>query len=403
LFKGTPAKGLEVNNKLVDSWNETLNVIAKVCNVPVALVMKFDAGNISVFSKNEDVNNPYTVGEHEKLQGSGLYCEYVINNQEQLNVSNALKETDWCDNPDLKLNMISYLGLPLSSADGSPFGTLCILDSKERQFPQETLDLLNSLKKGFEAQLKEISTQHLRDEKQHYSDLLELTVGLTHEINTPLSVAITSSSIIEYQLEQLKLTCSGSGIIFTKLQSAIDLLTNSLTLATQKIDYLQESYINECTNPKVRCDLVELLNEVFEIYENRALKEKNITYEFNFQRYNKKEIFIHPTPLRKVLIELVQNSIAHAFSSTDTAPKINIELVSCNTCFEIHYSDNGVGISTESKDKVFAPYYTTKRSTEKVGLGLSVVKKLVLQQLEAEIQLVPTKTGAYFIIKIPTE
>jgi signal transduction histidine kinase len=391
-----------VNNKIVDSWNETLNVIAKVCNVPVALVMKLDNGEISAFSKNDDANNPYTIGESETLQGSGLYCEYVINNQKELNVSNALKDPNWNDNPDLKLNMISYFGLPLSDADGSPFGTLCILDSAERVFPQETLDLLDSLKKGFEAQLKEISNQHLRDEKEYYSSLLELTVGLTHEINTPLSIAITSSSIIEDQIEQLKLACTcSSDVAFAKLQSAIDLLTNNLALATQKIDQLQESYVGECTNPKVKCNVVELCKEVFEVYVSHAMKEKGITHKINFQRCNEQEIFIRSAQLRKVIIELVQNSIAHAFTPINTAPSIKIELVSCDAYLEIHYRDNGVGISIESKDRIFAPYYTTQRSNKKTGLGLSVVKKIILQQLEAKIQLIPTETGVYFIIRIP--
>jgi len=392
-----------MTQKLVNSWNETLNVIAKVCNVPVALVMKLDTDDISVFSKNSNINNPYTVGEHEKIKGSGLYCEYVINNQKQLNISNALKDTDWNDNPDIELGMISYLGLPLSNADGSPFGTICILDSKERQFPPVTLGLLDSLKKGFEAQLKEISNQHLEEEKHHYRELLGFTVGIAHEINTPLGIAITSSSVIEEQLKQLQLTCNCSDGTFTNLKKAIDLLTRNLTVAAKKINYLQESYINEVTGPKDKCNVVKLCKEMFEVYDNNVFKEKGVTYEINFQRCKTHEIFTHSTSLRKVLIELVQNSITHGFTSIDTTPKINVELANCETYFEIHYSDNGEGISNECKDKIFTPYYTTLRSNERLGLGLAVVKKLVIQQLEARIQLIPTEIGTYFIIKIPTQ
>ncbi|MEI7868728.1 MAG: hypothetical protein WCI11_12620 [Candidatus Methylumidiphilus sp.] len=48
----------------------------------------------------------------------------------------ALKDPDWDHNPDIKLGMISYCGLPLTWPDGHIFGTLCILDEKENAHNQ---------------------------------------------------------------------------------------------------------------------------------------------------------------------------------------------------------------------------------------------------------------------------
>ncbi len=68
--------------------------------------------HIEVNTSSETETNPYKVGDKEAL-GHGLYCEHVIQHKRELMVSNALKDQEWKDNPDIKLGMISYCGLPL--------------------------------------------------------------------------------------------------------------------------------------------------------------------------------------------------------------------------------------------------------------------------------------------------
>ena len=110
---------------------------------------------------------------------------------------NALIDPNWHTNPDIKLNMIAYLGLPIIDAQGAPFGTICILDSKEHYFTETVERLLLTIKQSFEAQLAQLQHQHIEDEKTAYDDLLQLTAGLAHEVNTPLGISITATSIIE--------------------------------------------------------------------------------------------------------------------------------------------------------------------------------------------------------------
>ena len=138
------------NEELIESWNKTLAVVAKLASVPVALVMKIEKNNITVFCKNSGTSdNPYSIGNSECLSGSGLYCEQVIKSQQILNIPNALLDENWNNNPDLKLNMIAYLGLPIVDDSGSLFGTLCILDNKEHVFSETTIGLLEAIKQSF--------------------------------------------------------------------------------------------------------------------------------------------------------------------------------------------------------------------------------------------------------------
>jgi diguanylate cyclase (GGDEF)-like protein len=59
----------------------------------------------------------------------------------------------WQDNPDVKLNMISYLGMPLLWPDSEVFGTICVLDSRENSYCQDFIDLLRIFRRTIEADL----------------------------------------------------------------------------------------------------------------------------------------------------------------------------------------------------------------------------------------------------------
>ncbi len=115
-------------------WQNFLDRVASAYQVPSALVMRVWPAQIEVLLSSASEGNPYE--EHERADlGTGLYCETVMASRQELAVPNALENPAWRNNPDVKLNMISYLGVPLVWPDDSIFGTLCVLDSHTRHFP----------------------------------------------------------------------------------------------------------------------------------------------------------------------------------------------------------------------------------------------------------------------------
>ena len=68
----------------------------------------------------------------------------------------------------------------------------------------------------------------------------------------------------------------------------------------------------------------------------------------------------------------------------------------------INYFDNGIGLSAESKDNIFEPFYTTKRGKGGSGLGAHIVYNLVTQRLQGNIGLDEEREqGVGFKIKFP--
>ena len=135
---------LDISEELANEWQKITNNISIIFNVPVALIMKVNPPKIEVFITSKTEGNPYHVGESEHLPE--LYCNTVIIRDEKLLVPNALNDECWKDNPDVKLDMISYLGYPIAWPNGQMFGTICVLDSKENLYSVELFEILESYK-----------------------------------------------------------------------------------------------------------------------------------------------------------------------------------------------------------------------------------------------------------------
>lgn len=139
---------------VIQTWQNIINVLADVMHVPASLIMRINSENIEVFLSSETEGNPYKVGDKEKFINNGCYCEWVVKNQKKLLVPNALIDPLWENNPNIKLNMISYLGFPIHLADGVIFGTLCVYDNKENHFNEAYISLMQEFCVAIEAQIK---------------------------------------------------------------------------------------------------------------------------------------------------------------------------------------------------------------------------------------------------------
>ena len=124
----------DIEKAIIEKWQSIIDTGARLVDVPSGLIMRLKEQTIEVFLSSKTTNNPYKAGEQAELV-YGLYCETVIGKQQKLLVSDATKNEVWKDdNPDVEINMISYLGYPLNWPDGEVFGTVCLLDNKENQY-----------------------------------------------------------------------------------------------------------------------------------------------------------------------------------------------------------------------------------------------------------------------------
>jgi hypothetical protein len=158
---------IKVPEPVLEKWQGIVDLVAELVGVPAGLVMRIAQEEIEVFVSSHTTGNPYKPGDKEHLAGSGLYCERVINTKNRLLVPNALLDNDWKNNPDIKLNMISYLGFPILLPDGTPFGTICVLDNKENSYSKTYERLLLSLRDTIQGHLELLFMNHVLGEENN--------------------------------------------------------------------------------------------------------------------------------------------------------------------------------------------------------------------------------------------
>ncbi|MGM4916253.1 GAF domain-containing sensor histidine kinase [Tardiphaga sp. 813_E8_N1_3] len=156
---------MQVPAEVMQKWQEIVDLLAEILCVPSALIMRVESPNIKVFVSSASKGNPYEPDEVARLD-TGLYCETVMSTRQPLNVPNALQDEAWKSNPDIKLGMISYLGVPITWPDGEMFGTICVLDKKSNEFSELYLRLLLLWRDVLQADLRNIATMQREIEQR---------------------------------------------------------------------------------------------------------------------------------------------------------------------------------------------------------------------------------------------
>lgn len=157
-------QNLSISRDLSEKWQQVLDLLAKIVDIPAALIMQKQAPRIKVFLSSHSQGNPYEEDELADLD-TGLYCETVMSSRRELLVPNALKDPDWDHNPDIKLGMISYLGMPLIWPNQDVFGTICMLDRAENPYSQTHKQLLGQFRAMVERDLHQVYHDQAREQE----------------------------------------------------------------------------------------------------------------------------------------------------------------------------------------------------------------------------------------------
>lgn len=82
-----------------------------------------------------------------------------------------------------------------------------------------------------------------------------------------------------------------------------------------------------------------------------------------------------PDQLKRVFVNLIDNAVAAVQNITDAQILIKTEFNKQQRVLKISIADNGIGISSRDRQRVFEPYFSTKESG--TGLGLPIVKSII--------------------------
>jgi PAS domain S-box-containing protein len=150
------AHSIEVPSEIIRKWQEFVNLLAEIMHVPSASIMRVDPPHIKVFVSSASKGNPCEPGALD----TGPYCETVMKTGQPLLVLDALENEAWKANAQVRLGMISYLGVPISWPDGRLFGTICVRDNKRNEYSEAYLKLLLHFRDMLQADLESLTRLH---------------------------------------------------------------------------------------------------------------------------------------------------------------------------------------------------------------------------------------------------
>jgi signal transduction histidine kinase len=248
-------------------------------------------------------------------------------------------------------------------------------------------------------------TQNQLVESEKMASLGELVAGVAHEINTPIGLAVTESSFMEYKTSEIAKkfhtgTMKRSDLekyIKTVTEASVGILKN-LNRAANLIQNFKQVAVDQSSEQKRKINVSQYLNEIL---ISLRPKYKRTSHRVTVNCPEDIDIVTYPGAFYQVISNLVMNSLIHGFENIDNGEMIfNISLKETNVL--IDYSDNGKGIKSELITKIFDPFFTTKRGKGGTGLGLHIVYNLVAQNLKGQITCSsdPDK-GCRFLITMP--
>jgi len=216
-------------------------------------------------------------------------------------------------------------------------------------------------------ELKNLREQLLQSEK--LAVMGQLAAGVAHEINNPINGIITYIHLFLKRLEENRLEPQ----VWVKDLKLVE-------RETMRIGRLVRNLLNfsRKTEPDLRpISLPRLIDDTLPLLEDQfLLKNINITKKYDD---NLPEVLGDFNQLQQVVVNLVLNAI----QAVDKQGKIEIGLSAegkkGSECFVIcNITDNGIGIPEEDLDKIFDPFYTTKKGEiSGIGLGLTIVQQIV--------------------------
>ena len=282
-----------------------------------------------------------------------------------------------------------------------------------KELRERTDDLSMSLEHLRTAQDRLIQTEKL-------ASLGQLTAGIAHEIKNPLNFVNNFSQLSAELVDEMTEVFENAALDEASRRKELDEIRELLKGNLQKVvqhgkraDLIVKNMLlhsREASGELRAAEINGLVEESLNLAYHGARAEKsgfNITLQREFDpSAGAAELF--PQEITRALLNLISNGFYAATKrmsengAADFEPTLSVTTNDLGASVEIRIRDNGTGIASEVKEKMFNPFFTTKPAGEGTGLGLSITHDIIVKQHGGTIR-VDTEPGAFteFILTLP--
>ena len=227
---------------------------------------------------------------------------------------------------------------------------------------------------------------------------------LAHELNTPIGICISVSSVLSSDAKALE-DQFNNGIKRSELDQFIHKNSDGIRILTFNLQRAKNLIKNYCfLGEKSATDFKEKVNlqEFFrEICESLKPKIKQNDHVIKISCSDKLSLNTYFDYLSQVMVNLIMNSIKHGFHDKSHG-LIEINCQQQEGYISIEFKDNGVGITEDILPNIFAKNFTHSQAAGGKGLGLHIVKKIIESDLGGSVDVKSSVgKGTIFNMKLP--
>jgi signal transduction histidine kinase len=234
----------------------------------------------------------------------------------------------------------------------------------------------------------------------------QLVAGVAHEINTPVGIALTTSTALDGEVRLLREGAESGSLRRSDLSRTVDRLTEgsrllfaNLNRAADLVHSFKQVAVDRASGERRAFELKGWIRELL-VSLSPVLRRSG--HEILVDCPEGIVLDTFPGSLAQVITNLVTNARDHAYPDGRHG-RLTLDVTQTRPdAIRLVFADDGVGIPPEHQAKVFDPFYTTGRERGSTGLGLHIVHNIVTGTLEGRIQLDSTPgAGTRFTIDLP--
>lgn len=291
-----------------------------------------------------------------------------------------------------KLGLKSYMAIPMI-VRGEALGGLIVASSKEgRHYTQSDLALMDEI--GRSCAMAIDNTMLYRDAQQSIQNREDFISVASHELRTPLTSLQMRVDLLAHMMDKSEF----SDELEAKVKPIVSEIRPDIRKFSQLIETLLD--ISKLRNNKLHLNLLQMnMSKVVQEEVNR------LKHEFDFQQsplkvYIQEDLFGMCDQVR--LQQVVSNLLANALKFGNKKP-VEFEMVGNKEHITITVKDNGMGVPSEDKLRIFKPFERAVSDKNFGGLGLGLyISQQIIEGHGGSILVESTLgQGSSFIVELP--
>jgi len=260
-----------------------------------------------------------------------------------------------------------------------------------------SLDGHNSPSQGFVMVLEDL-TEVLKAQKANA--WREVARRMAHEIKNPLTPIQLSAERILKNHGRLKLDpLLSRGSTSPEYEGVLNECVQTITQEVATLKSMVDEFSRFARLPAanlVSCNINTIIETTLSSYNGRFQDIRVIKGLSS----SLPDVKVDPEQFKRVLVNLIDN----ALEAMDLSPIRELSVLSCfyphKETVQVIVKDTGQGIAAEDKEKLFLPYFSTRKHG--TGLGLAIVNRIVADHKGFIHVEDNTPAGASFVIEIPS-